>query len=333
VGKTVVLAALDPEDADAAPFQEAIENDPELRERIELRFASGEAIRGAIADARVVTCGNLSPEHLDAAPELRWISFWSAGMDGKATPQLMARNLLLTNASGVHAPNIAEHILMYMLMFTRGMPHYFRSQMAGTWRREWTSRSGAGTADELAGQTLCVAGLGRIGEALTARAKACEMRVVAVKRDPQARYEAEIVPDALYPPEALPRLLAESDHVCITLPYTPETHHLFDAALLAHMTPRAYLYNIARGKIIDEAALIAALRSGKLAGAGLDVFETEPLPADSPLWKMENVLITPHVSGVTPHYFRRIAALFAANLRRFLKGEPLRNLYDAARGY
>jgi phosphoglycerate dehydrogenase-like enzyme len=159
------------------------------------------------------------------------------------------------------------------------------------------------------------------------------MRVVAMKRDPQARYAAEIVPDALYPPEALPRLLAESDHVCITLPYTPETHHLFDAARLAQMKPGAYLYNIARGKIIDEEPLIAALQSGTLAGAGLDVFETEPLPADSPLWRMENVLITPHVSGNTPHYFHRVAALFAANLKRYLHGEPLRNLYDAARGY
>ena len=129
------------------------------------------------------------------------------------------------------------------------------------------------------------------------------MRVVATKRDPNARYEADVVPDAIYPSEDLPRLLAESDHVCIALPYTAETHHLFDANMIAQMKPTAYLYNIGRGKIVDENALIEALSAGKIAGAGLDVFETEPLPTDSPLWKMENVILTPHTSGGTPNYF------------------------------
>ncbi len=327
----VVLVLLAAEDTDAAPFRAVIEADPVLRERVELRFGRREAAQEAIADAEVVCCGNLSPELLAAAGHLRWISFWSAGMDGKATTELMARNLLLTNASGVHGPNIAEHVLAFMLMFSRQMPFHLRSEIAGVWRRAADSR-GVGPG-ELAGQTLGIVGLGRIGEVLTARAKSFQMRVVATKRNVQARYEAEIRPDVLYPPEELPRLLAESDHVCIALPYTPQTHHLFDAAMLARMKPTAYLYNIARGKIIDETALIAALQAGKLAGAGLDVFETEPLPADSPLWQMENVLITPHVAGNTPHYFERVAALFAENLRRYLDGQPLHNVYDPARGY
>lgn len=331
MNRLVVLVPLAPEDTDAAAFRAAIEADAELRERIELRFAEGEAAREAIRDAEVVCCGNLSSELLAVAPRLRWISFWSAGMESKATPEVLARGLLLTNASGVHAPNIAEHVLAFMLMFSRQMPFYLRSQIAHMWRHENVSRAyGPG---ELTGQTLGVVGLGQIGEALAARAKAFQMRVVATKRDVRARYDAEIRLDALYPPEELPRLLAESDHVCIALPYTPETDHLFDAAMLAHMKPTAYLYNIARGKIVDEAALIAALRAGKLAGAGLDVFETEPLPEDSPLWEMANVIITPHVAGITPHYFQRVATLFAENLRRYLNDQPLQNLYDPARGY
>jgi D-2-hydroxyacid dehydrogenase (NADP+) len=326
VKRTVVLVALKPEDEDAQAFRDAIGRDPELNERIELRFAAGEAIREVISEVEVATCGNLSAEMVALASQLRWISFWSAGMDSKATPELLGRSLLLTNASGVHGPNIAEHVLAFMLMFTRGMHHYLRRQREGVWKRSAGER-------ELAGQTLGIVGLGRIGEALAARARALEMRVIAVKRDPEARYDAAIQPDALFAPEALPRLLAESDHICIALPSTPETYHLFDAAMLAHCKPTAYLYNIARGRIVDEAALIAALQNGQLAGAGLDVFETEPLPSESYLWRMENVLITPHVSGNTPYYFTRAAELFAANLNRYLNGLPLHNLYNPLKGY
>ena len=218
-----------------------------------------------------------------------------------------------------------------MLMFTRELHLHMRAQVAGEWGR--TSSFPRRGADELTGQTLGIVGLGRIGEALTRRARGCEMRVVATKRDPGARYEASVVPDALYSPEELPRLLAESDHVCIALPYTEETHHLFNAATIAHMKPSAYLYNIGRGRIVDELALTTALRENRIAGAGLDVFETEPLPADSPLWGMENVILTPHVSGATPYYFTRFAALFTDNLRRYLDDRPLQNLYDPQRGY
>ncbi|HLK58046.1 MAG TPA: D-2-hydroxyacid dehydrogenase [Chthonomonadaceae bacterium] len=331
MSKTTVLVMLRSEDEDAPKFRAAIEGDAELRERVALRFATGDAVKEAVVGAEVVVGGNISPEALAVAQDLRWIAFWSAGLDGKVTPAIRERNLLITNASGVHGPNIAEHVLMFMLMFTRRMEFHFRSQVAGVWNRNPAERRAG--ADELAGQTLGIVGLGRIGEALAARAKAFEMRVIAAKRNPHARYDAAIVPDTLYSTEALPRLLAESDHVCIALPYSPETHHLFDAQMLGYMKPSAYLYNIARGKIVDEAALIAALQAGRIAGAGLDVFEQEPLPPDSPLWSMENVLITPHVSGITPHYFARAAVLFAANLKRYLNGQPLQNLYDPERGY
>jgi phosphoglycerate dehydrogenase-like enzyme len=336
--KTIVLALLQPQTEDARQFSQALYANlsAELGAQVELRMARAEyaAKIDLIQDAEVVVCGNLSAELLAEAKHLNWVCFWSAGMDNKVTPEMLARNLLLTSSNGIHGPNIAEHVLMFMLMFARQMPYYLRMQTAGRWERSLPQdQQRADRVFELNGQTLGIVGLGRIGEALTVRAKACGMRVVALKRDPQARYDSAVQPDALYGPEQLPQLLQESDHVCIALPYTPQTHHLFNADALAHMKPTAYLYNIARGKIVDEAALIAALQAGRLAGAGLDVFETEPLPADSPLWQMENVILTPHISGLTPHYFARAAELFAANLKRYRNGQPHQNLYDPARGY
>ena len=331
MSKTVVLVSMAEDDGDSQAFVNAIENDAELRDRIELRFANREQTLERIADAQIAACGGISNEALAAANNLRWLAFWSAGLDGKITPEMTNRNLIVTNASGVHGPNIAEHVMAWMLMFTREMPFYLRHQIAGNYvRGDNAKRAGAG---ELTGQTLGIVGLGRIGEALTRRAKSFDMRVVATKRNPAARYESAIAPDAIYSPEELPRLLAESDHVCVCLPYTPETEHIINAGTLACMKPTALLYNIGRGKVVDEAALVAALQKGTIAGAGLDVFETEPLPADSLLWTMENVLITPHVSGVTPYYFSRFAAMFAANLKRYLNREPLQNLYDPQKGY
>jgi phosphoglycerate dehydrogenase-like enzyme len=239
-----------------------------------------------------------------------------------------SRNLLLTNASGVHGPNIAELVLAWMLMFTRRMPDLFRAQLMRVWKPGRYV-----TPDELTGQTLGIAVFGRIGEALAIRARVFGMRIVASKRDTTTRYDRSIMPDVLFNSHELPEMLAESDHVCVAIPLTPDTYHLFDKAMLAHLKPGAYFYNVSRGKLVDETALIAALREGRLAGAGLDVFETEPLPADSPLWSIENVMITPHVAGLTPHYFARAASLFADNLVRYLAGEPLQNLYDAKRGY
>jgi D-2-hydroxyacid dehydrogenase (NADP+) len=331
VSKTIVLVMLEADDKDAEAFRQAVAADTELRERVELRFGRGEEAKAAIGEAEIVVTGNVSQELLDAALRLRWIAFWSAGMDGKVSEGMRARDLKLTNASGVHGPNIAEHVMGFMLMFTRELHLHMRAQVEGVWSRPGSfPRRGA---NELAGQTLGIVGLGRIGEALAVRAKAFDMRIIATKRDPNARYEAAVVPDAIYGAEELPRLLAESDHVCIALPYTPDTHHLFNAELLAKMKPTAYLYNIGRGKIVDENALIDALRAGTIAGAGLDVFETEPLPADSPLWTLENVILTPHTSGGTPYYFNRFATLFTDNLRRYLHGRPLHNLFDAERGY
>ena len=328
-----VLVLVDPDDPVAAIFRDEIERDVQISTRVDLRFASVDDAFQIISEIEIVACGVLPAHLITLADHLKWIAYWSAGLDGKITQQIRERKLLLTNASGVHGPNIAEHVMAMMLMFTRRMEVHMRSQINQVWERRMPVERPP--AAELNGQTLGIIGLGRIGEALVVRARAFGMNVVAVKRDPTVRYrsEADAAPDRLSGMEGLPALLSESDHVCVALPHTPQTHHLIDGNKLALMKPTAYLYNIARGAIIDEGALTAALSEGRIAGAGLDVFEEEPLPQSSPLWNMQNVIITPHVSGLTPHYFDRFAKLFAGNLRRYLACESLNNLYVSERGY
>jgi phosphoglycerate dehydrogenase-like enzyme len=255
----------------------------------------------------------------------------AAGLDGIVTPAVLARGVAVTSASGVHGPNIAEHLLAMILMFTRGMPRLLRAQFERRWERDLKSRSdGPG---ELTGKTLLIVGLGRIGEALAVRARPFGVRLVGVKHDPGSRHDAGVGVDELVPLSALDEALESADHVCLTVPLTPATRHLMDARRLARMRPGALLYNVSRGAVIDEAALVEALRAGKVGGAGLDVFEEEPLPAGSPLWDLENVILTPHVAGVTPLYYQRTAALFVDNLERFLAGRPLANQFDRDRGY
>jgi len=313
---------------DPAPFRAALAR---FEGRVALTFAAGDDFERALPDADVIVAQDLSDADVARASRLRWFSSVAAGLDGIATPALLARGVAITNASGVHGPNIAEHLLAMILMFTREMPRLYRAQLARRWERNARSRTdGAG---ELTGKTLLIVGLGRIGEALAARARPFGVRLVALKHDPSARHDPGVPVDELLPLAALDDALSRADHVCLTVPLTKETHHLIDARRLARMRAGAFIYNISRGAVIDEAALVEALRAGRLGGAGLDVYEEEPLPAQSPLWDLDNVILTPHVAGVTPLYYERTAALFADNLDRFLAGRPLANRFDPARGY
>jgi phosphoglycerate dehydrogenase-like enzyme len=323
-----VLVEVVPDSADAGHFRGALAR---FDGRVAVTFAAGDDFARALPDADVVVTGGLTDDELARAGRLRWFSSVAAGLDDMAAPALLARGVAVTNASGVHGPNIAEHVLAMILMFTRGMPRLLRAQLARRWERNLTSRSdGPG---ELTGKTLLVVGLGRIGEAIAARARPFGVRIVAVKHDPSTRHDGGVAVDELLGMDALDEALGRADHVCLTVPLTRETHHLMDARRLARLRAGAFLYNVSRGAVIDEAALVAALRAGKLAGAGLDVFEEEPLPPTSPLWDLDNVILTPHVAGATPLYYDRAAALFADNLEHFLAGQPLRNRFDPARGY
>ncbi len=322
-----VLIELPPGSMDAEAYRDALAR---FDGRIALGFAAGDDFRRALPEAEVVVAQDLSDADLARATRLRWFSSVAAGLDGIARPALLGRGVAVTNASGVHGPNIAEHVLALMLMFTRDLPRLYRAQLARRWEKESSRRQGP---DELTGQTLLIVGLGRIGEAIAARARPFGLRVVGVKRNASSRHDGGVAVDELCGLERLDDVLGRADHVCLAVPLTPDTHHLIDARRIARMRAGAYVYNISRGAVIDEAALVEALRAGKLAGAGLDVFEQEPLPQTSPLWEMPNVILTPHVAGFTPLYHRRAAALFAGNLERFLSGQPLQNRFDPARGY
>lgn len=302
--------------------------------------ATPEELAGVIgaADA-LIGGGALNAALLDAAPRLRWVQLPVAGVDGLATAALVAHGIAITTFSGVTAPNIAEHILMLMFAFARNLRLLLRQQDRHVWRDGVTAtdprqRGSARTlfppVFELEGQTLGVVGLGAIGDALARKAHGVGMRVIATRRHPGTP------PDhiaRLLPPDALPALLAEADHVALCLPLTAETRGLIGARELGQMRRSAYLYNTGRGALVDQEALVAALRDGTIAGAGLDVTTPEPLPAASPLWDLPNVLMTAHTSGATPRHWERGLALISENVRRFLADEPLRNRFDPATGY
>ena len=274
-------------------------------------------------DPRVIF-GNPSVDYIRKCASLEWVHVVSAGIDAYSKqPELIPERVILTNSSGVYGPAGGEHVLGMMLYFTRGLHYYRNAQLRGEWDRDLSH------ARLLAGQTLCVVGLGDLGLNVVKRARAFDMRIFGVKRNPHPVEGVERVVS----PDELDEILPEVQHLAITAPLTRETRGMIDARRLALLPEGAYLYNIGRGPIVDEAALIEALRSGRLKGAGLDVFAQEPLPKDHPLWRMENVLITPHLGADTPWDHDRAADLFIENLYRFHRGEPLKNRVDPALGY
>ena len=280
-----------------------------------------------LPDADAVIAWHLTPEQLAIAPRLKWLQSFAAGVDRMPFPELAARNIVVTNSSGVHASNIAEHILAMMLAFARQLPWLLRHPPAG----DWFEMPVRNRVFELGQQELLVVGTGDIGLGLAERARGLGMNVNGVRRRVDQPVPAAI--SKIYQVSDLASALPTADHVAICLPLTPGTRGLFDAAMLARMKPSAYLYNVGRGQIIDQDALIKALDEGTVAGAGLDVTVPEPLPAESPLWAMENVMVTAHTSGSTPRYWERILAILETNITRFQAGEPLHNVVDGVAGY
>lgn len=258
---------------------------------------------------------------LDRAPRLRFIQSIGAGTDQFARDELVRRGIRLASARGVNARAVAEHAIGLILALARRLPEARDNQRRHSWRG--MIGDPAQREDELGGKTLLLVGLGQIGGRIAALARAFDMRVVALRRDPAAGPGAA---DAVHPTSALTSLLPEADFLVLACPLTAETEKLVDAAALACLKPSAYLVNVARGAVVDEPALIAALAAGRLAGAGIDVTEEEPLPPDSPLWDMAPVLITPHTAGETRRYEDNVIAILRDNLRRLQRGEePLRN--------
>lgn len=299
------------------------ETDSDGRYRIAEAVPSG----ADLAEADVVVGWQIAPEQLDQAPRLRWFHAGSAGVEHLELGALRHRQVMLTNSRGVSAPNMAEHALGMMVALARRFPRLMREQAARSWRDEETHRE----VRELGGETVLVIGTGEIGSQVASRAAAFGMRVEGLRR----RAHAEPPPgfSRIWTQDELRDALAHADHVVVTLPDTPGTRNLLDAAAFAACKPGAMIYNVGRGAVVDTDALVAALKSGHLGGAGLDVTEPEPLPVDSPLWDLENVLITAHTSGASPRYWERQEALISENLARFLEGRPLRNVVDFEHAY
>ena len=276
-----------------------------------------------IADADAFY-GRITPELLAAAGRLRWIQSPAIGLERTMFPELIAHPVVLTNPRGIFADDIADHVLALLTGFARGLPRLLRFQL----QRDWHPQDYQ--VMHLPDCTVGIVGLGGIGSAVAKRAASFEMRVIAVDA---RRTDRPSEVSELWPASRLHDLLGQSDFVVICAPETPETRGMIGSTAFEAMKSSAYLINIGRGKIVQLNALVEALRAGQLAGAGLDVFETEPLPADHPLWGMENVVITPHVAGVGPYTVERRHQIFLENVRRFVAGEALLNVVDKAQWF
>ncbi|MBL8863240.1 MAG: D-2-hydroxyacid dehydrogenase [Planctomycetes bacterium] len=298
------------------------------RVRIVAGLSRQEALARA-AEAHGADAAYASPEFLRAAVNLAWLQAPSAGVERWVGLEELrsSERIVFTNQRGVHGPAIADHAFAMLLTLTRDLPVHLAGRARGTWLRE-----GSGELEPVAldGKTLLVVGLGGIGTEIARRGHGFGLRVLATRRGDEPG--PEFVERVAKPSELL-ALLPEADVVALAVPLTPETEGLIDARALAAMKPGAYLVNVARGRVVDQEALVEALRSGKLAGACLDVTEPEPLPPQHPLWSFPNVVITPHVAARAEITGERRRALFRENLRRFDAGEPLLNVVDIGAGY
>ncbi len=300
-------------------------------------------VRDALAGAEVYVGFGVPPEVLEAGPDLRWVHSGAAGVGSSLTPAMRRRireGLVFTNSAGVHGPPMAESVVAGILHFARG----FDLALGGMRRREWDPEPflAADTpVRELAGSTAAIIGYGGTGREVARRLAALGVRVIGVRRSAPAegaggpaeegRLGGEI--EVVHGDGGRRRALAAADHVVVTAPHTAETEGMIDRKTLERTKRGAVLVNVSRGALVDEEALVEVLRSGHLRGAYLDVAREEPLPAESPLWEMPNVLVTPHVSAVTGGFWRRETDLLVENLRRWLAGEELVNVVDPQRGY
>jgi phosphoglycerate dehydrogenase-like enzyme len=256
------------------------------------------------------------------APRLRWVQGSMAGAgEVAAGAGLREADVVVTTASGVYSGSLAEFVLMGMLSHAKELERLRRDKAERAWHE--------GPTGTLEGKVLCIVGMGSIGRAIAQRARPFEMRVLGVKRTVREDDPAWSHADELYETGRLHDALGEADYVAVTLPGTPETERLLDGEAMGMIKEGAYFANVGRGKVVDEEALVEALRSGRLSGAALDVFEVEPLPEESPLWELENVIISPHSTDVVPALINRAQTeLFCENLRRYLAEEPLLNILD-----
>lgn len=326
------------------PFEpDQVERMQEAATPLPLRYVScpgTEEVAQHLDESVEVLYAYYVPSDVSKARHLRWVQLHSAGIDQLRDHPILQTDILVTTTSGIHATPVAEFALALMLALTRRLSAIVRNQTNQAWPPDrWTYYMGG----EIRGSTVGVVGYGSIGREVARLAQALGARVLAAKRTPARADEGYVepgvgdrdglIPERIYRPDELLAMMGACDHVIVTVPATPHTRGLIGERQLRAMRSGAFLINVARGEVISEQALLRALREGWIAGAALDVFEQEPLPRGHPLWDFPNVIISPHAAGATVRYEERATRLFVDNLRRYLKGQPLLNRVDRARGY
>jgi len=291
---------------------------------------SYEGIEPHLRDAEIVFTISLRPEQFAVAEKLRWIHAATAAVHQLLFPELVNSDVVITNSGEVHGPVVAEHVIALIFALAKKIPQAAAFQQKREWGQEAMWKEWPHLR-EVSGATLGLIGLGSIGRRVARMAYAMGMRVIAVREHVEKGRPEGV--ETVFPPAKLDEVLKQSDYVVLAAPLVPETQGLINAARLAVMKPEAYLINVGRGQQVDTAALVEALAARRIAGAALDVFDKEPLPPDSALWGVENLLVTPHTAGLTDKLWNRHYELFAENLRRYLAGKPLRFVVDKQKGY
>jgi phosphoglycerate dehydrogenase-like enzyme len=291
---------------------------------------SYDGVEAHLRDSEIIFTLSLRPEQFALCQKLRWIHTPTAAVHQFQFPQLIASDVVLTNSTEVHGPVVAEHVIALIFALAKKIPQAARLQEKHVWGQEamWNQRP---HMREIAGATLGLIGVGSIGRRVAQMACALGMRVIAVREHVQKGTPEGV--ERVFSTSQLDDLLRQSDYVVLAAPLIPATERLINADRLAVMKPEACLINVGRGPQVDESALVAALRSRRIGGAALDVFDQEPLPADSPLWDLDDLLITPHTAGLTEKLWHRHYDHFSANLRHYLAHEPLQYVVDKRKGY
>ncbi|MCJ7458307.1 MAG: D-2-hydroxyacid dehydrogenase [candidate division Zixibacteria bacterium] len=327
--KLKVVVALSEREKDYQAFSEVLSSSPKLMNRVELfRSQNKEHLKELLPQVDILVSFSITPENFQIAKNLKWIHLAVAGVDESVFPELLKSKVIITACKGMHSHTISEHILGMIMCFAKGIHLSTLRQV----QKNWAFNEVMKQRFELKGKTLGIIGLGGIGLELAKKGKCLGMQIIGMKNRLKKGERIRYV-NKIFSKEKLPELLSLSDFVALTLPLTDETFHLIGEKELAQMKNSAYLINTSRGKIIAEKAFVDAVENQRIAGAGLDVFEEEPLNPNSRLYDLENVIITPHVAGTMVDYFQKVAEIFKENLKRYLRGMKMINLVDKRLGY
>jgi phosphoglycerate dehydrogenase-like enzyme len=325
----VAIAVVSANQAWVMPHRFVDELRREFPQHTFVEAADRDQLPAALSDADAAFASSVPASLVSSLTRLRWVQVPAAGVGHVLSPELIASSIIVTSARGVRARAIAEHVIGVTIALARQLHVAMRRQAGHVWALDELETGGRIVT--LEGRRMGIVGLGSIGTEVARLASAIGMRVSGIRRRPNAPSPPFV--DCVLPPTDLRTLLADSDVVVLSAPLTRDTDQLIDARALAFFKPGALLVNIGRGGLVDDRALVNALESGAVGGAALDVFTTEPLPADSLYWDLPNVIITPHVSGAMSDYWTPLVRLFAQNIRRFERGETLLNVVDKEAGY